>query len=61
MHTIDSWSPHAGLPGQRRGPNFLRLILGFGFALAVTSLILYVSVWVEQKDFITVTAVEVGL
>jgi hypothetical protein len=61
MHTIDPRSPHAGLPGQRRGPNFLRLILGFGFALAVTSLILYASVWVEQKDFIRVTAAVSGL
>ena len=61
MHTIDSWSPHASLPGQRRGPDFLRLILGFGCALAVTSLILYASVSVVQKDFIEVTAAESGL
>ena len=56
MNKINSWSSHASAPAQTAWPNFLRLILGFSCALAVTGLILYASVWVVQKDFIDVTA-----
>jgi hypothetical protein len=58
INKIDSWPSHARLPAQTAWTNFLTLILGFSFALAVTGLILYGSVWVAQKDFIEVTASE---
>ncbi len=61
MYKTNSWSSHATLPAQPRWPDFLRLILGFGIALAVTGLVLYASVWVVQKNFIEVTAAESGL
>ena len=52
------WSRQLAEPPRRRWPNVLRIILGFGFALAVTCVMLYASVWLVEKGFIGVTAAE---
>ena len=52
------WSRQLAEPPRRPWPNILRTILGFGFALAVTGVMLFASVWVVQKGFVEVTATE---
>jgi hypothetical protein len=58
MKADNWWLRQLAEPPRRRWPNFLRMIVGFSCALAVTALMLYASVWVVQKDFVDVTASE---